>query len=148
MKIKLFVIIAFSLQLLVACKNNDEEVKPTTSNTTLNQKADTSAVLVYSGSFSNGPYGTVSGKAEVYRNYDSTYVVQLKDFSSSNGPALHVMLSKEPMPVNFTDLGVLQSVSGNQLYKISGKPDFSMYKYISIHCVDYNHLFGYSLLDK
>ena len=64
----------------------------------------------------------------------------------SNGPDLHVYLSKEAFPVNFIDLGRIKSTSGNQLYTISGMPDFVQYKYALIHCQRYNHLFGSALL--
>jgi hypothetical protein len=50
------------------------------------------------------------------------------------------------MPVNSIDLGALKSTTGNQVYSVVGMPDFLDYKYISIHCVDYNHLFGSALL--
>jgi hypothetical protein len=49
-------------------------------------------------------------------------------------------------PVNFIDLGSLQSTSGNQVYNISGSPDLTVYKYALVHCVDYNHLFGWAEL--
>jgi hypothetical protein len=60
----------------------------------------------------------------------------------SNGPDLHVYLSKEVLPVNYIDLGRLQSTSGNQVYELTGNPDFSQYKYALVHCQRYNHLFG------
>jgi len=50
------------------------------------------------------------------------------------------------MPITFIDLGELKSTKGNQVYSIAGMPDFTDYKYISIHCVAYNHLFGSALL--
>lgn len=107
---------------------------------------DTAAVLKYSGNFTSGPYGTVTGKAEIYKK-GSSYEVKLANFTTSNGPALHVYLAKEAMPVNYMDLGVLKSTNGNQLYSITGMPVFADYKYISIHCVAYNHLFGSALLN-
>jgi hypothetical protein len=111
----------------------------------LNEMADTTAVLVYSGTFGSGPYGTVSGLAEVYKKA-MTFEVRLAGFNSTNGPALHVFISKEAMPINFIDLGALKSTSGNQVYSVAGMPDFTDYKFISIHCVAYNHLFGSALL--
>jgi hypothetical protein len=50
------------------------------------------------------------------------------------------------MPVHFISLGKLKSTNGNQIYAIPGTPDFNEYKYICIHCKEYNHLFGYALL--
>lgn len=49
------------------------------------------------------------------------------------------------MPVTFISLGKLKSTSGNQLYGVPGTPDFMEYKYICIHCKEFNNLFGYAL---
>ncbi len=109
----------------------------------LNEMIDTTATLQFAGSFVSGPYGTVMGTAEVYKQ-NNMYQVKLNNFNTSNGPALHVYLSREAMPVNYQDLGELRSTNGNQVYDITGMPNFSEFKFISIHCVDYNHLFGFA----
>ncbi|MEO7767541.1 MAG: DM13 domain-containing protein [Ferruginibacter sp.] len=134
----LIVLTCFSSSF-ISCKKN------ATPATVLNEMTDTTAVLKYSGDFISARYGTVTGKAEIYKKA-STFEVKLANFNTSNGPALHVFISKESMPLNFIDLGPLKSTSGNQVYPVAGMPDFTNYKYISIHCVDYNHLFGWALL--
>lgn len=106
---------------------------------------DTTAVLKYSGIFMNGPYGNVSGEAKVYLQ-NNQLTLALENMIISNGPDLHVYLSKEVQPVNYIDLGRLQSVNGNQVYPVPGQPDFSQYKYALIHCQRYNHLFGSALM--
>ena len=93
------------------------------------------------GTFMNGPYGSVSGRARIFEQNDR-YTLALENISITNGPDLHVYISKEIQPVNFIDLGSLQSIAGNQLYSIPGRPDFSQYKYALIHCQRFNHLFG------
>jgi hypothetical protein len=127
-----FVIVLFSF---FSC------VKENTPTIPLNDNVDTAASLKYKGTFINGPYGSVSGMASIYRQNDSL-ILSLMNISISNGPDLHVYLSKEVQPVNFLDLGKLQSTNGNQLYNISGMPDFSQYKFALIHCKQFNHLFG------
>jgi len=106
---------------------------------------DTTAVLKYSGDFISGPYGTVTGSAKVFLKQGS-YTVALENFNSSNGPDLKVYISREEMPVNFIRLDALRSVNGNQLYAVPGNPDFAVYKFVLIHCEQYNHLFGSALL--
>jgi len=106
---------------------------------------DSSATIKYTGTFSNGPYGTVSGNVEVLMQ-DSVLALSLKNFSTSSGPDLHVYLSKEVKPVKFYDLGSLRNTSGDQLYTIPANTDFIQYKYALIHCKAYNHLFGSALL--
>jgi hypothetical protein len=134
MKKIFFLVSAISISLM-ACRKN---AAPTDF---LNQTADTSAVVKYSGAFNNGPYGTVSGSAKIYLQ-NKMLKLALEGVVISNGPALHVYLSKEVQPVNFIDLGSLKSTMGNQLYEISNMPDFTQYKYALIHCQQYNHLFG------
>jgi hypothetical protein len=129
------------LTIMSSCKK-EKGFAPTID---LNEMTDTAAILKYGGDFTSGPYGTVTGKAEIYKKV-TTIEVKLTGFNSTNGPALHVFISKEAMPVNFIDLGALKSTTGNQVYPVSGMPDFMDYKYISIHCVAYNHLFGSALL--
>lgn len=136
---RLFILFTCFSCLLFSCKKNN------TPTIELNGMTDTASVLKYSGDFTSGPYGTVTGKAEIYKKV-TAIEVKLAGFNSSNGPALHVFISKEAMPVNFIDLGALKSTTGNQVYSVVGMPDFLDYKYISIHCVDFNHLFGSALL--
>ena len=122
--------------LLVSC------VKENTPEIVLDNTVDTTMAMPQNnGNFMNGPYGSVSGTATVYKQ-DGSLVLALENMNVSNGPQLHVYLSKEVQPVNFIDLGPLQSTLGNQLYNITGSPDFSQYKYALIHCKKYNHLFG------
>jgi hypothetical protein len=135
MKKNVIIFIAIAL-FLASC------VKENTPTTPLNNTVDTlNSTLEYNGSFVNGPFGRVSGTAKIYRQNDS-FTLGLLNVSISNGPDLHVYLSKEVFPVNFIDLGRLQSTNGNQVYNIPGMPDLSQYKYALIHCKQYNHLFG------
>lgn len=137
---KYFYFLSISLLLLLSCrKENNASTEPA------NDRVDTAAVTKYLGSFSNGPYGAVSGMAKVVLQ-NGKFALLLENVVISNGPDLHVYLSKEAQPVNFLDLGKLKSVSGNQLYVITGKPDFKEYKFALVHCQLFNHLFGSATL--
>lgn len=94
---------------------------------------------------SNGQ--NVTGTATIF-NKNGQLSLLLKDFSTNNGPDLHVYLSKEMQPVHFIDLGRLKSTMGNQVYTITGMPDFGTYQFALIHCQQYNHLFGSAELVK
>ena len=133
---KQLISISLLLILFTACT---KEKSPTITiddmiDTTTNTQAKT-------GMFINGPYGSVMGYARVY-NMNNNFTLALENVIISNGPDLHVYISKEVQPVNYIDLGRLQSTMGNQLYAIPGAPDFFEYKYALIHCQRYNHLFG------
>ena len=117
-------------------------VKENTPTNPVNNPVDTTmADKRFSGTFNSGPYGAVTGSAKIYFQ-NNRYILALENFNSSNGPDLHVYISKEVQPVNYIDLGRLQSVSGNQQYQLNGNINFSEYKYALIHCRQYNHLFG------
>jgi len=134
---KLAIIILFFGLFLCSCtkKNN-------TPTTPLDNTVDTTiAISKYAGLFINGPYGNVSGAAKIYFQ-NNQYNLALENVTITNGPDLHVYISKEIQPATFIDLGKLQSVAGNQLYAIPGTPDFSQYKYALIHCKQFDHLFG------
>jgi len=121
-------------------------VKDNTPVILLNNTVDTtSAMQRHDGGFINGPYGSVSGTARIYKQ-DNQFILALQNVSISNGPDLHVYISKELMPVNFIDLGSLQSTIGYQLYPVPGNPDFNQFRYVLIHCKKYNHLFGSAAL--
>ena len=117
---------------------------------TLNERVDTATAKVAAGTMLGTfiSYGqNVVGMVKIYEQ-NSKLTLALENFSTNNGPDLHVYLSKEVMPVNFIDLGKLKSTGGNQLYDVPGMPDFSQYKYALIHCQQYNHLFGSAELKK
>jgi hypothetical protein len=120
-------------------------VKQNTPTIDINEMPDTTAIQVNIGTFSNGPFGSVGGSAKIFSS-SSGFELKLMDFRSNNGPDLRVYLSKEMQPVNYIDLGALKSTTGNQVYTIPGNPDFGQYKYALVHCRQFNHLFGWALL--
>lgn len=124
------------LVLLGSCKKENN-----TPTEAIVEVVDTTAKVKATGMFANGPYGSVSGTAKVLLK-DGKFSLVLEGVTISNGPDLHVYLSKEIMPVNFLDLGKLKSVSGTHVYDISGMPDITLYKYALVHCQLFNHLFG------
>jgi hypothetical protein len=133
MKISI-ILFLFSAIILTSCKKE-------TSTDPLNEMVNSDAVLLFTGNFTgNGSYN-VSGKAEIFKVGNKTQV-KLSNFSSSNGPDLQVFLSKQAAPINEINLGELKSTQGNQVYDLNSIPDFDEYKFISIHCVSFNSLFG------
>jgi hypothetical protein len=132
-------LITLILGLFISLSSYVKEKAPTTA---VNNPVDTSiATNRLNGTFNNGPYGSVNGTAKIYFQ-NNQYILALGNFNSSNGPDLHVYISKEAKPVNYIDLRKLQSISGNQQYPITGTINFSEYKCALIHCQQYNHLFG------
>ena len=137
---KLISIFSLMVVLITACVKEKSPTNPL--DDTIDTTTNTPSKI---GMFMNGPYGSVMGTARIY-NMNNNFILALENVVISNGPDLHVYLSKEVQPVNYIDLGRLQSTMGNQLYAIPGMPDFSEYKYALIHCQRYNHLFGSAVL--
>jgi hypothetical protein len=88
--------------VFTACKKNN------TPSVILNEMADSTAIPQHIGTFNNGPYGNVSGEAKIILT-GTRYDLKLMNFSSSNGPDLHVYLSKEMNPITYIDLGPLRA---------------------------------------
>ena len=91
----------------------------------------------------------VSGSATLIQQGD-TLVVQLSnDFKSDPGPDLDVYLSNETNPSSTgLKLGALKSLNGEQLYDVPNDVNLADYKFISIHCTRYNHLYAYAELNS
>ena len=139
MKKNIFLFVIIFTVVFTACKKNN------TPSVILNEMGDSTAIPQRVGTFNNGPYGSVSGEAKI--NLTGTgYDLKLMNFNSSNGPDLRVYLSKEMNPVTYIDLGPLKATAGNQIYQINGMPDFTQFKYALVHCRQFNHLFGWALL--
>lgn len=107
---------------------------------------DSTATVLFSGRFMNGPYGATMGVAQI-EQVNNQWQLRLDSFKVSNGPDLKVYLSKEQQPVNFISLGSLRSTSGSQVYSVNGMPNIAEYRYALVHCEKYNHLFGSALLE-
>jgi len=143
MKTVLF-LVAVLVVLVVSCtKQNSTPVEML--NEMLPPDSTGTDNLKFAGNFSNGPFGSATGTAKVYLQ-NNQYLLALTDIAVSNGPDLHVYLSRELQPIHFIDLGKLKSTKGNQLYEITGSPDFLQYSFALIHCQQYNHLFGSAAL--
>jgi hypothetical protein len=112
-----------------------------TSTEKLDEMVSVSSSLKLSGNFIGYGSEKVSGKANIFLD-NNKYTLKLENFSTTNGPDLKVYLSTASSPSGYISLGDLKSTNGNQVYEISGAPDFTKHKFVLIHCERYNHLFG------
>jgi len=125
--------VIYSIALLPSCRKASTE--------TLNEMIADGGVIKYSGNFSGAYNQQVTGLAKIVL-INNKYQLKLENFSTDNGPDLKVYLSKKDLPNEFISVGSIKSTNGNQVYEISGTPDFTVHKYVLIHCERYNHLFG------
>ena len=95
--------------------------------------------LLSQGSFASLAHHT-QGSAKLYRT-GATYTLRLTDFSTSNGPDVHLYLTQSHGVDNaaikagqFLDLGNLKGNIGDQNYVLSASFDPAKYQGVSIWC--------------
>jgi len=99
-----------------------------------------------------------NGRATIYKSSDSKQYLRLTDFSTSNGPDVHVVLVKasdKSLEQNITtselehvELGMLKGNYGNQNYLLPGGADVEKYQAVAIYCERFHAVFGVAKLEK
>lgn len=96
-----------------------------------------------------------SGSATVYRLPSGEGVLRIENFSVTNGPRLHVILTPHPNPSGradvraegHVDLGGLKGNRGDQNYPIPADVDLSSFGAAVIYCVPFNVVFSAATLE-
>lgn len=92
------------------------------------------------------------GQAIVSRAPDGRLVVRLEDFSVTNGPDLHVFLSRHAAPNGDAQvkdgvlLGKLKAAEGAFAYETEAPLDPAEFKSVVIHCVAFRTIFSVAAL--
>lgn len=112
---------------------------------------------VYTGRLQSKLHET-SGRASVYRQSDGTLTLRLTDFHTTNGPDLHVVLTKASDPalqitspskaLMLIEVGVLKGNEGDQDYALSSNIDLAQYNTVAIYCERLHAVFGAGNLEK
>ena len=107
----------------------------------------TAPQLLAQGNFSSQAHHT-AGNAAIYRNGQG-HILRLSNFVTSNGPDVHVYLTKGQGTDNasikaghFLDLGVIKGNVGDQNYQLPADFDPADYRGISIWCARFGVGFG------
>ncbi|MGB7341744.1 MAG: DM13 domain-containing protein [Phototrophicaceae bacterium] len=89
------------------------------------------------------------GVATIYELSDESRVLRFENFRVTNGPQLHVILSRNsPTSIfgdvgdDYIDLGALSGNVGNQNYIIPDDVNLDEYQTVVIYCVPYNVVFS------
>lgn len=113
-----------------------------------------SPVIAATGSFIqidvvHGASGTVT----LYELPDQRKVLRFENFQSTNGPDLHVLLSRDPDPrthealgEDYIELGRLKGNVGNQNYDVPSNIDISQYQSVVIYCQPFQVVFSTATL--
>jgi hypothetical protein len=93
-----------------------------------------------------------SGNATLYESLDGKRYLRLTDFTTSNGPDVHVVLAPAEDPaldqkivkgnLDYVELGKLKGNQGNQNYDVPEAVDLQKYNAVVIYCERFNAVFG------
>jgi Electron transfer DM13 len=90
-----------------------------------------------------------SGTATLYQLPDNSRVLRFEDFKATNGPDLHVILTKNADPrtpddvgEDYVELGQLKGNIGSQNYNVPAEIDLIVYKGVVIYCEPFHVVFS------
>ena len=143
-----FSLLLFTGIFIVGCK---KENVPSYGNEIITPPEDTQVVVLYTGTLTGGEFGDKARGDVSIDKVGSKYYLVFKNFTSYNGPDLHVYFSKTignnaMPPVDYKDLGFLKFLNGTFNYELPAAPDVANYKYVLIWCAQYRIQFGYTEL--
>lgn len=130
---KILVLVVLSV-VLFSCEEQGELTRDGFNVATISENA----TLKYNGVFVPTSGTSVSGEAQIYTD-NGQLRLKLDNFSISEGPDLKIYLSKTASPDDFVNLG---SLTLSTIYVVPQSVDLTVYKYVLIHCQQYNHLFA------
>ena len=94
-----------------------------------------------------------TGTATLYELPDGSRVLRFENFRVTNGPELHVILTRNDNPLtpedvgtDYIDLGPLKGNVGNQNYNVPSEIDFSQYQAVVIYCLTFRVVFSVATL--
>ncbi len=93
-----------------------------------------------------------SGRATIYETRGGSRYLRLTDFTTSNGPDVHVVLARAEDPsldqkivkgnLDYVELGKLKGNQGAQNYDIPAAVDLQKYNAVVIYCERFSAVFG------
>jgi hypothetical protein len=131
----------------------------------INQKVDEAAPFasvgdpqpLYTGILEGKAHQT-SGRATIYSAPGGKEYLRLTDFTTSNGPDVHVLLARaEDQSLNqeivkggldSVELGALKGNQGDQNYDVQTSVDLTKYNAVVIYCERFHAVFGVARLEQ
>jgi len=112
---------------------------------------------LYTGKLEGKAHQT-SGRATIYKSPDGMQYLRLTDFTTSNGPDVHVVLVRaDDMALEqeivkgeleHVELGTLKGNQGDQNYDLPAAADLNKYQAVAIYCERFHAIFGVARLEK
>jgi hypothetical protein len=111
----------------------------------------------YTGRLAGRAHPT-SGRASIYQAPGGKRDLRLTDFTTSNGPDVHVVLAQSSdnnLKQDFVkgqlddvELGLLKANQGDQNYDLPDSADLSRYDAVVIYCERFHAVFGVAKLEQ
>ena len=113
------------------------------------ETSSSSPQAVESGNFHSILHPT-QGTATIYRAADGSRVLRFTNFSTSNGPDVHIYMvaandandAATVLHAGFIDLGTIKGNIGDQNYALGSDVDLSKYRAVSVWCKRFSVNFG------
>jgi hypothetical protein len=112
---------------------------------------------LYTGRLEGKAHQT-SGRATIYRAPDGKKYLRLTDFTTSNGPDVHVILARSgdedlkkdivKERLDSVELGSLKANQGDQNYDLTESLDLQKYNAVVIYCERFHAVFGVAALEQ
>jgi hypothetical protein len=112
---------------------------------------------LYTGRLEGRAHQT-SGRATIYKTSDGEQSLRLTDFSTSNGPDVHVLLARSSDEnltqeivkgqLDSVELGPLKGNQGDQNYGLPASVDLQKYNAAVIYCERFHAVFGVARLEQ
>jgi Electron transfer DM13 len=119
--------------------------------------SNTDAQPLYTGLLEGKAHQT-SGRATIYKTADGKEYLRLTDFSTSNGPDVHVLLARSDDEnlkqeivkgqLDSIELGPLKGNQGDQNYDLPASSDLQEYDAAVIYCERFHAVFGLARLQQ
>ncbi len=105
-----------------------------------------------------GKIHPTSGRATIYKTTEGKRYLRLSDFTTSNGPDVHVVLVRAEDKqleqeivkgeLDHVELGALKGNQGDQNYDLPAAADVNKYQAVAIYCERFHALFGVAKLEE
>jgi Electron transfer DM13 len=112
---------------------------------------------LYTGKL-EGKIHQTGGRATIYKGADDKEYLRLSDFTTSNGPDVHVILVRAEDKaldgeivkgeLDRVELGALKGNQGDQNYDLPASADLNKYQALAIYCERFHAIFGVARLEK
>ena len=119
--------------------------------------ANTDVQPLYTGLLTGREHPT-SGRASIYQMPDGKRDLRLTNFTTSNGPDVHVVLAGSGDgnldqsfvngELNSVELGLMKANQGDQNYDLPSSADLGKYDAVVIYCRRFHAVFGVAKLNK